>query len=200
VDETTHAVSPKVLDRAFTIEVRDVDFSQLGPAAPVAIDREALLDAFTREDGGAGVDFDVVADLAERHPDFTAWLQGLTNTLAASDLDFGYRVYGEIMMFVANAERAPWYDGFGSSVIAAFDEACVAKILPKFSGTRTRLREPLLAVLAWAIDPSSPPSPSTLADQLSPGVELQAVELPRLAAKSRAMLDKLERQGFVSYL
>ena len=36
VDETTHAFSPKVLDRAFTLELTDVDFRQYQPTASLA--------------------------------------------------------------------------------------------------------------------------------------------------------------------
>ena len=38
----------------------------------------------------------------------------------------------------------------------AFDQAVLMKVLPKFSGSRARLRTPLLSVLAWAINPVTP--------------------------------------------
>src|SRR5699024_5118509 len=55
MDETTHAFSPKVLDRAFTIELTEVDFSDY-PPSPASTgtemsdeDRQKLLRAFTRD-------------------------------------------------------------------------------------------------------------------------------------------------------
>ena len=55
IDETTHAFSPKVLDRAFSIELVDVDFSDYPPVATGDVpelsddERQTLLRAFTRE-------------------------------------------------------------------------------------------------------------------------------------------------------
>ena len=49
VDETTHAVSPKVLDRSFTIEIEAGAFGSYGTPTRIDIDIEALTAAFTRE-------------------------------------------------------------------------------------------------------------------------------------------------------
>ena len=67
VDETTHTVSPKVLDRAFTIEMSDVRFgAPVGADAP-PIDDEQLLKDFTRAGRFAVVDSSI-DQVAANHP------------------------------------------------------------------------------------------------------------------------------------
>ncbi|MDH4136299.1 MAG: hypothetical protein OEW09_06215 [Anaerolineae bacterium] len=59
-------------------------------------------------------------------------------------------------MFLANAEDSPVFNGFGPDGLdAAFDAAVLMKVLPKFHGTRGKLREPLLNVFAWARTPDA---------------------------------------------
>ncbi|MCD6555279.1 MAG: hypothetical protein J7M16_14870 [Anaerolineae bacterium] len=161
VDETTHAFSPKVLDRAFTIELTEADFSdypsQSGLDSPQlsGAQREALGRAFTRQGRFAVVDKDTVGEFVAAHPQYRAHLQNLSEHLRPYDLHFAYRVFDEIAAFCANAESAPWFDGFGD-LDDVFDTAVLMKILPKFHGSRGRLLEPLHRVLAWAQQPDNP--------------------------------------------
>ena len=77
--------------------------------------------------------------------------------------------------------------------------ACLTKVLPKFSGIRAQLYQPLLETLAWANNPSAP-NPNA-AEQLlnEPGGETLEPELPHVAAKAQRMLRRLETTGFASY-
>ena len=111
MDETTHAFSPKVLDRAFTIELADVDFSAYPPPrtgdALAAIgddERRALLDVFSRDGRFIGIDKGEIAGIVDAHPDIRTWLQALNASLARSQMQFGYRVFDEIASFVGAYE------------------------------------------------------------------------------------------------
>lgn len=199
VDETTHTLSPKVLDRAFTLEIDDIQFGGAIGSEALPPDGIALRAAFTRGSRFARIDRDVVQEFVRRHPEWTEWLQRLSDLLRPHDLHFAYRTFDEIAMFTMNAAAAPWFDGFDHSELSAFDVACLTKILPKFSGVRARLRCPLIQVLAWAIDPSSP-DPDAVEHLLNESTgAIPDPELPNVASKAERVLRRLEETGFASY-
>ena len=199
VDETTHGLSPKVLDRAFTLEIDDIDFHRRRPSGGPFPDGSALRSAFTRDGRFARIDQEVTQAFVKTHPDWTNWLQTLSDLLRRHDLHFAYRTFDEIAMFTMNAGAAPWFDGFGNSERSAFDVACLTKILPRFSGVRARLREPLLITLAWAINPTRPDVDAIEQALSTPGGQAPQAELPRVASKAERMLRRLEATGFASY-
>jgi hypothetical protein len=151
MDETTHPFSPKVLDRAFTIELTDVDFSGY-PPAPVdgdfALDddeRQALLRAFTQDGRYPRIDKDDIREVVERHGRFRDDLHHLNTSLKRYRMHFGYRVFDEIIQFVHNAERNGLF-----TPDEAFDHAVLMKVLPKFNGSRARLERPLIELILWS--------------------------------------------------
>ncbi len=159
VDETTHSFSPKVLDRAFTIEFDAADLAGYPPLpAPgegAVLSGEALqllLQSFTRQGEFARIDKFALATFDRRHPEFMVRLRELEELLRPHELHFAYRTVDEILMYLVNAETYGWFDGLGD-LQAAFDSAVLMKILPKFHGPRARLRDPLLALLRWAGTP-----------------------------------------------
>lgn len=218
MDETTHAFSPKVLDRAFTIELADVDFtdypivSDRSAAAKLTDDEKtALLRAFTRFDPETGnarfalIDKDDVQAIVAKYPAIRDDLQALNGLLQQNRMHFGYRVFDEIAQYLYNNDR----NGM-MPFEAAFDQAVFMKVLPKFTGSRARLQSPLRKVLAWAIDPGK----TTAADidatvqefiAYERGIDTEAWEwpldarFPTVAARVRDMLVALERDGFVSF-
>ena len=165
LDETTHAFSPKVLDRAFAMELSEVSFEQYQPgaiktgAALTEPERHALLLAFSNGGTFSRIDRARVGDLVGRHPNLRDWLQTLNGLLRPFHMHFGYRVFDEVLAFVDHAERNRLFvsiAGDERALEAAFDAAVQMKILPKFHGSRQRLEEPLIALIAWCQDPSSP--------------------------------------------
>jgi hypothetical protein len=109
MDETTHAFSDKVLDRAFTLEFWDVDlaafrkrFAMSHPAYPAG-----LLDYATEK------------------------LQGLHVVLEKAHQHFGYRTAEEVLAFLGTNES----EGAGvMSKDVALDQALLMKVLPKVRG------------------------------------------------------------------
>jgi 5-methylcytosine-specific restriction protein B len=167
VDETTYMFSPKVLDRAFTLELSTVEFPQYINSTTESEfelppdEQQRLLDDFTRGGKFATIGKSEKEQIKAfaKQPDgeyktYVEHLTALNTLLQLHDLHFGYRVFDEIMMFLANAEGSPVFDGFGSDGLdAAFDAAVLMKVLSKFHGTRGKLRLPLLNVFAWAMTP-----------------------------------------------
>lgn len=211
VDETTHAFSPKVLDRAFTLELTEADFANYPPAldgATVDLDgqtRQAIQDDFTFGGKWTRVDKQVIADHVAAHPEVRAQLQMLNNLLRPFDLHFGYRVFDEIVSFLDVAEHNGLFADLGDG--AAFDAAVLMKVLPKFHGSRGKLEGPLHAVLAWCVNPDAP-AQDRLADELrkiESGDDLAETlsqityRCPATARRAIRLLRALYADGFAAF-
>ncbi len=174
-DETTFALSPKVLDRAWMLEAPVVDFCDYPPNAeatqttPAA--RAELNRVFTREGDFAREAKALVARELEARPQWRDDLQTLNAQLQIHDAGFGYRVFDEIVAFCALSRQS---DAF-ASVEAAFDAAVTAKIVPRLSGARGGVEAPLRILLDWADER----------------------ELSATARAVRRRLAKLEREGWL---
>jgi hypothetical protein len=166
IDETTYMFSPKVLDRAFTLEFREVDFSDyLGEGVNEEEARkiaEEIRGKILEDLRNGGKFCAVVADkdvVKKAMQDLKALqdlggkkaeLKELNDTLQPYDLHFGYRVLDEIALFVQNAKNAP--DVVGRlNEDEALDYAVLMKVLPKFHGPRQKLETPLWQVLNWCL-------------------------------------------------
>lgn len=209
MDETTHAFSPKVLDRAFTIELTDVDFidyeiaGSAGNASLSDDEKQALLWAFSRGGKFARIDKAEAAQVVVRHEEIRDHLQSLNDLLRQNRMHFGYRVFDEIAMYLAvNDENGMM------PFMAAFDQAVFMKVLPKFTGSIARLRSPLHKVLAWAIEPTRTTTTDVndAASQVNLFIQGKAEQawtttpaFPVVAARVRDMLVTLETDGFVSF-
>src|SRR5262249_16699788 len=108
VDETTYMFSPKVLDRAFTIELNQVNLRDWGngvagvePAerSPLRVNRFAGTLGRWRRPGAE--DWQAFGDLMGG--ELQRVVLALEDLLAAEQRPFGYRVAGEIARFVALA-------------------------------------------------------------------------------------------------
>ena len=208
VDETTYMFSPKVLDRAFTIEFDRVDL--YGFTTRTNADEETGL----RLDGS-----DRLRLTPYRKPNRDDWLKfsrlgggrfhrtllELHRILEEEHRHFGYRVANEIARFVDRAHEQS-ADGEAAAE-AAFDLALLQKVLPKFHGTQQEL-EPILQRLASALGATSSDSSEdvpagTSVAGLEPGTEANVegrTRFPRTVAKIRRMLKRLEQRGFAGFI
>ena len=216
MDETTHSFSPKVLDRAFTIELSEVDFlgyQLTGVSSDTGLqerDKRRLLDAFTRYDsltgqrGFARISKSEVAAIIEQEPEIRQLLHSLNNLLQNHRFHFGYRVFDEIAQYLYNNRENEAVD-----FMTAFDQAVFMKVLPKYSGSRARLRGPLLALLTWALHPENPElsmksvQEKFLAldsdDPIAIVAFTEDAAFKPVAARTLQMLITLEQDGFVSF-
>jgi hypothetical protein len=213
MDETTHTFSPKVLDRAFTIELTNVSFADYPPVAATAEqeipdeERQTLLTAFTRNKRFAIVDKNDIRAAVDNHPDIRTWLDTLNARLATHQFHFGYRVFDEIAQFIFNADENRMFvaDGVDEEIawIRAFDHAVYMKVLPKFNGSHARLHGPLTVLLDWAMEPANPSwgwAEKHLEDeQIVKDALLENAALGRVAKRAMRMLEILEANGFVSF-
>jgi 5-methylcytosine-specific restriction endonuclease McrBC GTP-binding regulatory subunit McrB len=210
VDETTHTFSPKVLDRAFTLELTEADFSDYPPypseapkGALAAGERRAVLANFAQEGRFARIDKRAIADYVADHGQVRDHLEALNDQLHPYCLHFGYRVFDEIVSFLIAAEANELY----ADRDASFDAAVLMKVLPKFHGPRGKLEEPLKRVLAWCLSPEAPDDETIDAvlkgeedsDAAIRALKGQPYRYERTAAKARRMLWELYTSGFASF-
>jgi 5-methylcytosine-specific restriction enzyme B len=141
VDETTYMFSPKVLDRANTIEfrVRSEDLSHAG-GKPGDIEEAdlGLLETLVK----AGLDTNWhIEHRPEAAPQYEAAVTKLHQTLTAVGWEFGFRTYYDMLRFAAFASAM----GIGSWQ-QILDLQLLQKVLPRLNGSRRRL-EPALSRL-----------------------------------------------------
>jgi energy-coupling factor transporter ATP-binding protein EcfA2 len=205
-DETTHAFSPKVLDRAFVLDFGDADLGDYPPSLidaslPDDAERLALLRSFSKQGRFARIDKAVIYPYVNERPALRARLATLHALLRPFDMHFGYRVYDEIVAFLEAAERNGWFDGVGDPL----DAALCMKVLPRFRGQRRRLDAPLRALLAFCANPDAP-SEAAIAEALESGPEdpaeaLATVEfaLEHAASAGVRLLRRLFTDGFAAF-
>lgn len=207
VDETTYAFSRKVLDRANTIEFREVDLSALGspsgiPPVPDAKHWQALFlaqrvpDVATAQRKLDGID----VGLVER---VLSLLTALNEALSLSQLPFGYRVRNEVLLYIANS-----FDVAGEGLLdgdtarnleTALDFQILQKVLPRLSGTQEQIETGLRAGLLFLL----PEAETTLHDAARNlrVLERQAEEsrFPRSTCKLARLLARLQRDGYANF-
>src|SRR6266478_2754918 len=217
IDETTYMFSPKVLDRAFTLELNEVNLATFGQRE---LEREVDITPLYLHHFPGQLNYD-------HKPNTTDWinfgqllngeLQDVIvdlNALLSNDLqNFGYRVASEIARFVNLA--AEQTEGTDTALWTALDLAILQKVLPKFNGTQQELEEVLGNVFvfaivgkhvngaerkrllqeAWRIE-----SGRLILNGLNHAEAYSQPRLPRTATKLWTMWNRLRKQGFTSYI
>lgn len=228
VDETTYMFSPKVLDRAFTIEFDRVDLDGYTSGASSHQTSDLSLDS---GDGGLRLSYEKPRRkhwLRFRELEggrFHNTLRELHGVLEEEHRHFGYRVANEIARFVLLArDQSADKDGAAK---AAFDLALLQKVLPKFHGTQQELEDLLRRLFNFAVygrdrgrgrnvdvtldgwkigrdghltpkRRDEPTGEPVVGDD--PNVEPDPPEFPRTGAKIWRMLRRLEQRGFTSFI
>ena len=159
VDETTYMFSPKVLDRAFTLEFDQIDLegftegasSEDAPGlnldgAQGSLD---LLQSGLSEDDDWKPSRDDWVEFSKETGEQHRALLRLHDILEAQHRHFGYRVANEIARFV-NLARQQAKDA-DTAVEAAFDLALLQKVLPKFHGTQQEMESLLHKIFRFAL-------------------------------------------------
>jgi MoxR-like ATPase len=186
VDETTYMFSPKVLDRANTIEFRvATDDLQTAPVAtriaegsPAAV--RAFLHAATQP-----------ARQAKASPQVEDWMKDLHRRLAEHGREFGHRTFAEASRFADLLSAA----GVDDPAIA-LDLQVLQKVLPKYHGSIRELSESLNDLGAWCF---FGPGHGQVAgfDAAVPPVGTPV--LPRSFDKIHRMAKRLKANHFVSF-
>jgi AAA domain (dynein-related subfamily) len=140
MDETTHGFSRKVLDRANSIEMNDVDLNWLniegvGPSALTGISN-----AFLRTEYLTATDLNVEDRLA-LDADMTL-LKKVNGILQVADMQFAYRVRDEVAFYLLLNKKLQLMPA-----TTAFDFQMVQKVLPRIHGSSDRTQRVLVELL-----------------------------------------------------
>lgn len=187
VDETTYMFSPKVLDRANTLEFRvsttDLKGSsgQLRSPMPASAEAAPAFLEVAREHAAPSVAGEKVADA----------LIDLHELLAQHGREFGHRTLGEARRFADLYAIAG-----GESWTEALDLQVLQKVLPKLHGSIRELAEPLNQLGGWCfVGPGKErPEEFEAADQQS-----APAALPLSFNKVQRMARRLRANHFVSF-
>jgi hypothetical protein len=150
VDETTYAFSPKVLDRAQTIEFR-VATDDLNPDAARPSVAAAAPPAFLAS--MLHMSRDPEWQVAHRASDRTLLVDSLKvlhKLLGEHDLEFGHRTLTEALRF-----SATYYALSGSDWLDSLDLIVLQMILPRIHGSRPRVEPVLMALEAYCTNPET---------------------------------------------
>lgn len=183
VDETTFAFSPKVLDRAQTIEFRvatdDLNPDAARPSVAAAAPTEflALMLHMSRDP-----EFQVAHPAPDRSL-LVNRLKVLHKLLGEHDLEFGHRTLTEALRF-----SSTHYALTTTSWLQALDLIVLQMILPRIHGSRPRVEPVLMALETYCTttgesDSAAPSTPS----------------LPFSLSKVRRMLRIVRANQFVSF-
>ncbi|MEO0211446.1 MAG: HEAT repeat domain-containing protein, partial [candidate division WOR-3 bacterium] len=118
VDETTHEISPKVLDRAYVLVLK-ANWEMYYEGSPLRDDPE-LGEIFEKLMGEGGP------------------VRAAGEILEEAGLGFGYRTAEDIVRYVAKAKE------LGTNETEALDQMFISKILPKIKGTESEELEEAL--------------------------------------------------------
>ena len=206
VDESAHAFSRKVLDRAFVVELAARDLTAWDATPPEA-------------DGGGGVEpwpasawtpravrlgglVDLDAGEREAVDRTVAAVAEASAVLDPAGLGVGYRARDEAALFVLHALEAPdafrTADGGG---VDPLDVALLTKVLPRIDGARAPARAAVYALLAWAVGDTGHPARDLVDDWAGAGrpAALDGARFPRTAARLARVAEGAFEDGVASF-
>lgn len=205
IDETTYMFSPKVLDRANTIEFR-ISESEMESFIlnKQQLDMNKLLDDPISGKGKGSLianDFmkllsghDLIFDKS-KHKEMFA---GCFSALQMAGAEFGYRVVNEITRLISYLEY------FGVEDNEAYDIAIMQKLLPKLNGSRSKLSKvlPMLGKLCLKSDKEQ--DAIDIFNQFKDNRDItfegnEAIKYPISFEKLCRMWKNAQENGFASY-
>jgi hypothetical protein len=191
MDETTHPFSRKVLDRANTIELRNISLARViagkGASVQTYFDWEFLLPSAI-----------ALGDVYEEdQPFFDGVIKELTDInrlLEPLNQHFAYRVRDEVCLYCYFARELPAY----LSPDQSMDYQIIQKILPRIHGSTDSVRVALTALFQRFVPGTNAVSP----DRFDVGTAMADAESSRYPMASRKlalMLDRFQSDGFTSF-
>jgi hypothetical protein len=187
MDETTHPFSKKVLDRANTIEFNEVKLDYLEflgniPSVdPIKLHNNSFRSSYIHLKDV----YLLYSDLVE---DTTKELVNINNILKTIGAHVGYRVRDEICFYLAFNKQ-----GDVMTFEQALDRCILQKILPRISGSDTRVDRTLRGLYKYFT------GNEIVQDLEVYEADIQIAKYPMCAAKTFEMLRRLRDDGFTSF-
>jgi hypothetical protein len=190
MDETTHTFSRKVLDRANTIEMNDIDLDWIKvPDKSIDSLKNISNDLFRTE----FIESKELTDSDKESIDNDIkLLKGINEILTKADLQFGYRVRDEIAFYLILNKKYKLIDD-----ITAIDFQLTQKVLPRIHGSSERVQSLLIEMLNL-LEGKSFKTNSEIADIVS-AMEKDKLKYPRASKKIIFMLKRFDDDRFTSF-
>jgi hypothetical protein len=154
MDESTHGFSRKVLDRAFTIELSDIDLTAWDdnpPTAPMVRTVPWPASAWNPR----AISLASLRDLDDASREtirlVISVLTKVNSFLTQAQVQVGYRTRDEVALFVLHAsEIADVFVTRSKHKVNPLDLALNMKVLPRLAGGSAALKRALLQLLGWS--------------------------------------------------
>lgn len=147
MDETTHSFSPKVLDRAFTIEFDDPDLTSFASGAAASAETfESLAQIIINLSNAISV-FEARGTSQSLFDHIAQLLNEIQEILSPAGIKFGYRTRDAILLYL-HFWREFKLEGIMAGY-AALDFCILQKVLPKISGSGEVLSLALQKLADW---------------------------------------------------
>ena len=183
MDETTFSFSRKVLDRAMTIEMNEVDLHdglERGAGNEIGYIGNSII-------GDTAEGCDVYEDNRDLCDQVLAYLEQVNAILEGTPFKIAYRTRNEFLMYAVNRKAlAP-----DSQLWQTLDEMTSMKILSRIEGDEERTKK-VLDGLKTLVE-------EQIASSITPAEEDKPVQKSISATKIDEMLAKLKATGFTSY-
>lgn len=189
MDETTFSFSRKVLDRAMTIEMNEVDLHgglERGVGNEIGYIGNSII-------GDAAEGCDIYEDNRELCDQVLAYLEKVNTILEGTPFKIAYRTRNEFLMYAVNRQKlAP-----ESQLWQTLDEMTSMKILSRIEGDEERTKKVLDGLKALVEEQITVLIPAAEEGKPRPGVRADNKGIS--ATKIDEMLAKLKATGFTSY-
>ena len=192
MDETTFSFSRKVLDRAMSVEMNEVDYDKFlsgeSEQFPLLTNMNELL--VNRPQRAAEVTWEIESDKV------IAYLKDVNTLMEGTPFKLGYRAANEAMLYVAACKK---FAGGDYALANALDEFTLMKILSRIEGDDSRLGiaddDPRIATLGIEANEQH----TSLLTCLKAIVHKHIGASSETEKKIDQMCNTLEREHFVSY-
>lgn len=203
MDETTHGFSRKVIDRAFTLELSDVDLGNWNTVGTQIVEAEAWpASAWHPRATRIGEIGAITAEERVRVGEVVEVLIAANSHLGNAQLQLGYRTRDEIALFVLHAsEIADSFVTRKGEDVDPLDLALHMKVLPRIAGGSAAVRSCIDGLLGWARGEDTDDPSTVMRDWIRGGraATVPGSRFPRTAARLCLMRERLEGEGFTSY-
>lgn len=185
MDETTHPFSPKVLDRANTIEYNDVVLDHFGFLANDSIVESVSID--NKQVAGRFLNLkDAFSDHEDLVRKVTKLLVEVNAALEPIKAHFGYRVRDEVCFYMIYNDEGELLE-FNE----AFDFQLLQKVLPRLTGNDPKTEKALKVLFRFCT--------SHEWDESSVDSAIKEARFPKSAEKLSNMISKIIYDGFTSF-
>ena len=183
MDETTFSFSRKVLDRAMTIEMNEVDLYgglEKGTSNDIGYIGSSII-------GDAAEGCDVYEDNRELCDQVLAYLEQVNAILEGTPFKIAYRTRNEFLIYAVNRKKLDEK----SQLWQSLDEMTSMKILSRIEGDEERTKN-VLNSLKVLVD-------EQIVASIPPAEDDKSTTISISATKIKEMIEKLQATGFTSY-